>query len=130
MARLGQETLRVLKLQETLSKKLDVLEAHQGKVHMMLVDMEAEALKLFEQESQGRDAIDNRRLELCDRAIALSESLSQCAAPPPVLTLTDLWEVALVVIRKVLHCFVLGEESLVAGEPAAGRCRQPPPGAL
>jgi hypothetical protein len=79
MAVLGQETLRVLKLQETLSKKLDMLESHQGKVHATLIDMEAEAQKLFEQEAQGRDAVDNRRLELFDRAIGISESLSQCA---------------------------------------------------
>ena len=78
MAILGQDTLRVMKLQESLSRQLDMLDAHQGRVHATLADMEAEAARLFEAEAQGRDAVDNRRLELCDRAIAVSESLTRC----------------------------------------------------
>lgn len=79
MAVLGQDTVRVMQLQETLLRKLDMLETHQGKVHASLNDMEADALRLFEQEAQGRDPVDNQRLELCDRAISVSESLSRCA---------------------------------------------------
>jgi hypothetical protein len=80
MAALGQDAVRVAHLQAALVRKLDMLEAHQGKVHAALSDMEAEAQALFDREVQGRDPVDNERLELCDRAIAVSESLSRCAA--------------------------------------------------
>ena len=78
MAALGQDTVRVMQLQETLLRKLDMLEAHQGKVHAALTDMEIEAQALFDKEVQGRNPVDNQRLDLCDRALAVSESLARC----------------------------------------------------
>ena len=83
MADLGQDTVRVIQLQEALLRKLDMLEAHQGKVHASLGDMETEAHRLFEQEADTGDAVDNERAALASRAIAVSEDLARCLPPPP-----------------------------------------------
>lgn len=78
MTQLGQEAARVSELQEKLLKKLDMLEAHQGEIRTTLDGMERESSKLFEEEQTFRDPVDSKRIALYDRAVALSEQLSQC----------------------------------------------------
>jgi hypothetical protein len=79
MTQLGQEAVRVAELQGKLLQKLDMLEAHQGDIHKTLDDMENEAGKLFEEEEPFRDPVDSKRIMLYNRAVAVSEQLSQCA---------------------------------------------------
>lgn len=79
MTQLGQEAVRVSDLQEKLLKKLDMLDAHQGEIRTTLDDMEKESSKVFEEEQPYRDPVDSKRISLYDRAVALSEQLSQCA---------------------------------------------------
>lgn len=78
MTQLGQEAARVSDLQKNLLKKLDMLEAHQGEIRTTLDGMEQESSKLFEEEQAFRDPVDSKRVALYDRAVALSEQLSQC----------------------------------------------------
>eukprot|EP01025_Chloroclados_australasicus_P026091 TRINITY_DN25924_c0_g1_i2.p1 TRINITY_DN25924_c0_g1~~TRINITY_DN25924_c0_g1_i2.p1 ORF type:complete len:178 (-),score=24.81 TRINITY_DN25924_c0_g1_i2:156-689(-) len=76
---LGQQAQQVVNMQEALDRKLDLLETHQNKVHSALTDMEATATDLFEKETGQRDAVDNRRMQLYDRAVTVSSELTQIA---------------------------------------------------
>lgn len=89
MTQLGQQAVRVSELQESLLKKLDMLEAHQGEIRATLDDMETESSKLFDAEQAFRDPVDSKRISLYDRAVALSEQLSQCVFA--ILHLTWYW---------------------------------------